>query len=212
MRSCLICDDHALVRDALRGAIAHRWPDAEISEAADFVAAWQQAARAPTLIIADLVMPGAAPRDGVARLRAAAPDAPIIVVTGSHDDAILLDLLDSGVAGFVPKTSGTEIIIAAMKLVLSGGRYLPARVMELALDRRATAGGAAPSGGPREIVTPRQREVLKLMADGQSNKEIARALGVSPATIKTHVAQAIAAVGAHNRTDAAMRAAALGLV
>lgn len=207
MQSCLICDDHALLRDALAGAIAHRWPAAEIIQAGDFVDAWREAARAPALIIADLVMPGAEPREGVAGLCAAAPNAPIIVVTGSHDDNILLDLLDSGVAGFIPKTSGTDIIIAAIELVLSGGRYLPARVMELAMSKRSH-----PTGAHREIVTARQREVLKLIAEGYSNKEIARALGLSPATVKTHVAQAIAAVGAHNRTDAAMRAVALGLM
>ncbi|MDH7972869.1 response regulator transcription factor [Sphingomonas sp. AR_OL41] len=207
MLSCLICDDHALVRDALAGAVARRWPAAEISEAADFAAAWRLAALAPALIIADLVMPGAAPRDGVAGLQAAAPGSPIIVVTGSHDDAILLDLLESGVAGFVSKTSSTEIIIAAIELVLCGGQYLPARLTELALAKRA-----APAVAPRQIVTPRQREVLMLIADGRSNKEIARTLGLSPATIKTHVAQAMTAVGAQNRTEAAMRAVALGLL
>jgi DNA-binding NarL/FixJ family response regulator len=207
MRSCLICDDHALVRDALAGAVASRWPKASIVQAADFTEGWLHAADEPDLIIADLGMPGADARTGLARLRAAAPDAPIIVVTGSFDDTILLDVLDSGIAGFIPKTSGTDIIVAAIDLVLKGGCYLPPRVIELALANRGS-----PPGGRKELVTLRQLEVLRLMADGYSNKEIARRLGLSPATIKTHIAQIIAATGAHNRTDAAIRAVSLGLI
>jgi len=212
MQSCLICDDHQLVREALAGAVARRWPGATITQAASFPEAWDSAGAAPDLCLADLTMPGADEREGIAGLRRAAPSMPVLVITGSHDDRLLLDLIADGVAGFVPKTSGTEIILAAIELVLAGGRYMPPRVAELAAEMQAGVEAPAGARAPKPMVTPRQAEVLQLVAGGYSNKEIARALDLSPATVKTHVAQAIAAIGAANRTDAAIRARALGLI
>ena len=207
MQSCLIADDHALVREALAATVAARWPDAVIVHAGDFPTAWAAAARGPELCLADLDMPGASPIEGVAGLRAAAPDMKILVVTGSFDDAMMLDLLAHGVAGFAPKSLTADIIGAAIALVLAGGRYLPARLAELHLPPAPLT--AAPR--PR-LLTGRQLEVTRLMARGQTNKDIARSLGIAPATIKTHVAQVIALTGAANRTEAAMRAGELGLL
>lgn len=211
MKTCLICDDHAMMREALAGAVAVGWPDAAVTQAADFPAAWAAAAAGPDLIISDLVMPGAAPVEGVRRLRAAAPAAPILVVTGAEEDEVLLALFELGIAGFAPKTSKSAIIEAAIRLVLAGGRYLPPRVAELAARSGAAADAPQPaSGGPR--LTERQADVLKLVAAGRSNKEIARELDLSPATIKAHAAAAMAALGAVNRTEAVMKARALGLI
>lgn len=212
MRNCLICDDHQLVREALAGAVARRWPEATILQAESFPEAWEKAAGGTDLCLADLAMPGADAREGIAGLRRAAPAMPVLVITGSHDDRMLLDLIGDGVAGFVPKTSGTEIILAAIELVLAGGRYMPPRVAELAAQTQAGIDPPAGTRAPKPAVTIRQADVLRLVAEGYSNKEIARALELSPATVKTHVAQAIAAIGAANRTDAAMRATALGLI
>lgn len=209
MRSCLICDDHELVREALTAAVARRWPDATVSQAADFPEAWAMARTGPDLCLVDLVMPGAAPVEGVAGVLGAAPQTRLLVVTGSHDDGLLLELLGRGVHGFVPKTSPGEVILAAIELALAGGIYLPPRVAELA----GAHSPAPPSPEPgARLVTDRQQQVLQLIARGLSNKEIARSLGVSPATVKTHVTNAIGSVGAANRTEAAMRARALGLI
>ena len=211
MKTCLICDDHAMMREALAGAVAIGWPEATVAQAADFPSAWAAAAARPDLILSDLVMPGASPVEGVRRLREAAPNTPILVITGNEEDAVLLALFHLGIAGFAPKTSKSAIIEAAIRLVLAGGRYLPPRMAEIA----AGQGGAspihgAPGSGPR--LTERQTEVLKLIATGQSNKEIARDLDLSPATIKAHAAAAIAALGAVNRTEAVVKARSLGLI
>ena len=211
MKTCLICDDHAMMREAMAGAVAIGWPDARVTQAADFPQAWASAAQAPPdLIISDLVMPGASPVEGVGRLQAAAPGTPILVVTGNEDDAVLLALFELGVAGFAPKTSKSAVIEAAIRLVLAGGRYLPPRMAELAAGRSAPGEAAPGLAGPR--LTDRQTDVLKLIATGQSNKEIARELDLSPATIKAHTAAAIAALGAVNRTDAVVKARGLGLI
>lgn len=213
MNLCLICDDHSLVREAIAATIRRKWPEVEILQAPDFPTAWALAERAPDLCLVDLSMPGADGRTGVAGILAAAPAARLLVVTGLDDDQLMLDLLDSGVAGFAPKSLETGILAAAIDLVLAGGRYLPARLTALAAaEPRTERRAPAPTAFARDPLTPRQRDVLRLMAEGQSNKEIARALDLSPATIKTHVAQIIAAVGAVNRTEAAARARVLGLI
>lgn len=204
-----------MMREALSGAVAIGWPDAVVRQAVDYPSAWAQASGGHDLIISDLVMPGASPLDGVARLLKAAPQTPLLVVTGNEDDEVLLALLKLGVAGFAPKTSRSAVIEAAIRLVLAGGRYLPPRLLDM------VAGGAGPQGpaatkpavdpaGAR--LTERQLDVLRLIAGGGSNKEIARELDLSPATVKAHTAAAIAALSASNRTEAAMRARELGLI
>ena len=209
MKTCLICDDHAMMREALAGAVAIGWPKAQVIHAPDYPAAWAAAAARPDLIITDLVMPGATPVEGVRRLRDAAPGTPILVVTGNDEDVVLLDLLRLGVAGFAPKTSTSAIIEAAIRLVLAGGRYLPPRLAELA----TAAPGATLSAQPVTArLTDRQIDVLKRIAGGQSNKEIARDLELSPATVKAHAAAANAALGAVNRTEAVVKARAMGLI
>jgi DNA-binding NarL/FixJ family response regulator len=192
--------------------VALGWPGVEIIEATDFPSAWSAAAANPDLIISDLVMPGASPVDGVRRLREAAQTSPILVVTGNEDDAVMLALLELGVAGFAPKTSKSVIIEAAIRLVLAGGRYLPPRIAEIVAGQAGAARspGAAAEGRPK--ITDRQCDVLRLIALGRSNKEIARELDLSPATIKTHAAAAIAALGAVNRTEAVVKARAEGLI
>ncbi len=208
MKTCLICDDHEMMREALAGAVAKCAPGVAITQVADFPSAWAalEAAR-PDMIISDLVMPGATPVEGVRRLIAAAPGVPLLVVTGNEDDEVLVALLRLGVAGFAPKSTNSAIIRAAIALVMAGGRYMPPRILEM-----AAAGSGAPTVPSTARLTERQIEVLKRIASGQSNKEIARDLDLSPATIKAHAAAAIAALGASNRTDAVLRARGTGMI
>jgi two-component system, NarL family, nitrate/nitrite response regulator NarL len=127
----------------------------------------------------------------------------------------LLDLLDRGVAGFAPKSAGGQIIEAAIRLILAGGRYLPTRLADIAAARIAT-GTILPlrddAARLSERLTARQLDVLRLMVKGRPNKEIARALGMAPSTVKGHLSQILACLGADNRTDAAIKARLLGVV
>lgn len=214
MDSCLICDDHEMMLQALRGSVLMSWPSAEITLASDFPSAWSSAVARPDLILCDLGMPGAAPVDGIRRLREAAPESSVLVVTGVEDDQILLDMFELGVAGFIPKVASPTILELAMRLILAGGRYLPERMIELTGRLSGTNSDQSPfaAGANFSKLTVRQIEVLRMIATGKSNKEIARALCLSPATVKAHVAAVIAAMGSANRTEAAFAARNFGVI
>ena len=205
MKSCLIADDHALMRDALAGTVRLSWPEAIITQASDFPGAWRAVAAGVDVAIVDLMMPGATPLAGVKGVREAAPGTAVLVVTGTDDDRLMLDLLDLGIAGFAAKTSSGAVIEAALRLIAAGGRYLPARLVDIAAARAAEDAGGVQRAA-RSPLSERQREVLRLVAQGYSNKEIAQALDLAPETVKTHIARVQTVLGAKNRTDAATRA------
>ena len=208
MKSCLISDDHAILREAMVATIGKSWPDAVVREAADYPSAWEAASSSSfDLCISDLVMPGSEPVDGIARLRSLQPDMPIIILTGSHDDAVMMQLLAMGVDGFVPKSSSGPVIKAAIELVLAGGKYLPPRMIEMAGNE-----GTASKAQPTVRLTRQQQKVLSGLFAGQSNKEIALDLGVAPSTIKFHVDSLFDRLDARNRVDAIGKAQALGLI
>ena len=207
----LICDDHGLLREALAMTMAMSFPSAEVLQGRDFSEAWALAETLPELIICDLGMPGSSGRDGVARLLDITPSSRLLVLTGQEDDHTLLDILSLGVHGFVTKSTESSVIEAAVKLVMAGGTYLPPRMRELSIS-------SAPEVRSEVVSTElgrlshRQLEVLNYLVTGQSNKEIARHLEISPATVKSHVAHIIACLGATNRTEAALKARQLGLI
>lgn len=216
MTGFLICDDHALVREALCGTVHMGWPGAAVDTAGNFPDAWTKAAHPGLdLILCDLIMPGAAPLAGIDGVIRAAPHVPLLVVTGTDDDTLLLDLLQRGVAGFVPKSASGAIIEAAMRLILAGGRYLPPRLAEIATARAQSGTAPLVRDDVAQLtarLTARQLDVLHLIAKGQSNKEIARALDLSPSTVKAHISHVLTCLGAANRTDAAFKARLLDLV
>lgn len=179
----LICDDHPLMREALAAAMRDRWPEVALDECGDYPAAWTKAEAQPDFCLVDLSMPGADPVAGLTALRARAPEAVIIVVTGLEDAAVLDAVRATGVAGLFSKNDEPERLMAAIRDRLPGLQALEIKALP-----------------------PRQRQVLEALAEGQTNKEIAIRLGISPATVKIHVARLTAWLGAVNRTDAVMRA------
>ncbi|MFD1610999.1 response regulator transcription factor [Sphingomonas tabacisoli] len=185
----LICDDHPLMRQAMLATLKARWPGTALDEADSYPAAWHQARSGPDFCVVDLAMPGAAPLEGISRLKAAAPDAVLLVITGLTDEALLQSIAACGVAALLPKTLESSAMLDAVERIVPG-----------------LSATAAPT------LAPRQREVLGLMGAGLSNKEIALRLGLSPATVKIHVARVIENLAAANRTDAVSRAQRAGMI
>lgn len=185
----LICDDHPLFRQAFMLSLQGRWPQLALLEASSFPEAWAMAERQPDLIVADLAMPGAAPVEGVARLRSIAPEAQLVILTGLTDADLLDEVSALGVSAVIPKMLDVEGLLA--------------RMVDAVPQLRSLSTAPLP---------PRQREVLHLLGQGLTNKEIAIRLGIAPATVKVHVSRLIEQLGASNRTDAVSRGQRAGLI
>jgi DNA-binding NarL/FixJ family response regulator len=202
----LIADDHPLVSDALARTVQAVLPQAQVLQAPDRPGAEALLqAEAPALALLDLHMPGMQGAAGVAALRLRFPAVRLLVVSGDDDPATVRAVLAAGAVGFLPKAESGEVMQQALRLVLQGGCYVPAQ---------ALAGLEAEPGSrraPAGTLTPRQREVLLCLMQGQPNKQIARELGIGEGTVKLHLAAVLRALHARNRTEAVVRARELGL-
>jgi DNA-binding NarL/FixJ family response regulator len=206
----LIADDHALFREGLRHVLALLAdPTPEVVEAADFESAAAVAgAGGIDLVLLDLGMPGGAWEDGLAAIKATLPpEVPVVILSASDDRRRVMAAVNAGAAGFIPKTSSSRVMLSALKLVLSGGVYLPPAMLDQAVDLAMDDHAAGGIAG----LTPRQREVLSLLGEGKSNKEIARVLQLAEGTVKLHVTAILKNLGVNNRTRAVVAASQLGL-
>jgi two-component system, NarL family, nitrate/nitrite response regulator NarL len=223
----LVCDDHPIVASAIAMMIETSF-GATVCICHTYARAAQIAAEQNDigLCLLDIHIPGDDARSGVKALQALLPSARFVLFSGSSDEADLMMALDLGMHGFLPKSSSPQVVEAALRLVLAGGIYLPAGIGDLAMrnagrmDERAsglghedtTAAPPPPVEGGYGTLSERQIMVLERVSMGRSNKEIARELAISPATVKAHVAQIIAVLGVSNRIEAAARARSLGLI
>lgn len=212
----LIADDHRLIVEGVKTKLAELGADVEFVVAmdiAEFDAAVRRPDRALDLAIIDINMPGAQGHRHIAEIRRIAPDVPVIVLSGSEDTELIRILLDLGVQGFIPKAYSPDVMLSAVRLVLSGGVYVPplllagvqARGWTPAADVPARTGapGSQPSlDGLRQILTERQIDVMRLLSQGKPNKLIARDLGISEGTVKIHLAAIFRALNVRNRVEA----------
>jgi NarL family two-component system response regulator LiaR len=205
----LVVDDHAVVREGLRAFLELQDGIAVAGEAADGEEAIEAAVRlAPDVILMDLVMPR---RDGVSAMRALrerAPAARVIVLTSYLDEDVLLPALRAGAAGYLLKNAPPQEVARAVRVADAGEALLDPSVAARLVEALAAGGG----DDPLDRLTPRERDVLGLMGQGLSNKRIARALGVSEKTVKSHVGHVLAKLGVADRTQAAVLAVRAGLL
>lgn len=225
----LIADDHHLIREGLKHTLESIYPDPVVIEAADGAAVIEALQENPDieLILLDFFMPGTNGFDLVSRLCNKYPDIPVVIVSASDDRLLMRKTLDRGVAGYIPKATDQEEVKQALQLVQSGGIYVPPHLVETApagdeeeheaSDHEVTSqdGVAIPSPTRKQQVlarlTNRQSEVLRLIAQGKTNKDISRLLEVSENTVKVHVTAVLKALGVANRTQAVIVAQRLGL-
>lgn len=210
----LVVDDHPLFREGLRNVLDALGNDVQVTEARDFSEALSalQPGADFDLILLDLRIPGMEDSSGIKQLRDRAPDVPVVVVSALEDRRVVSEAFQHGAIGYIPKTSNSEVMINALKLVLAGGKYLPP-IMAGAYDTGLGTGAAdAAKTSDQPRLTRRQRDVLALIGHGKSNKEIADTLGLAEGTVKIHVTAILKALKASNRTQAAIAAANMGLV
>ena len=209
----LIVDDHPLVRDAMSGIVAELAPVTEILQAADCASglALARSARDVDLVLLDLNLPGMRGFEALEQFRREHPALPVVVVSMYHDGDTVREVIRRGAMGFIPKVCSKEIILGALRLVLSGAVYVPSQAMTEHTDATTRSPGRASMSLASLGLTPRQGQVLALMMRGCSNKEICRDLALAERTVKLHVSAVLNVLRASSRTQAVIAASSLGL-
>jgi DNA-binding NarL/FixJ family response regulator len=210
----MLVDDDELVRTGLRAILSTDERIEVVEEAADGRIAIQRARhRRPDVVLMDVRMPEL---DGIAATReliAVAPDARVVILTTFEDDDYILGALRAGASGFMLKRSSPEDLIAAIHTVANGEALLSPSVTRRLIDRVAKQPLVGTASDPRlDDLTPRERDVLELIARGLSNREIADALMVEATTVKSHVKRVLAKLGARDRVHVVILAYELGLI
>jgi NarL family two-component system response regulator LiaR len=197
----LIADDHKVVRQGLRFLLSQESGIEVAGEAADGIAALE-AIRGlrPEVVLLDLFMPR---MDGIAVLGAIREEqltVNVLVLTSSQDDEHLIQAVKAGALSYLPKTAGVDQVIESVRAAARGESVLePAATTRLLRELRRGTGS-----DPLRLLTPRETDVLRALAQGRSNREIARALSVTEETVKSHVSSILAKLGLADRTQAAI--------
>ncbi|MEU5665305.1 response regulator transcription factor [Streptomyces longwoodensis] len=196
--SLLIVDDHPVVRDGLRGMFAAAPGFTVLGEAADGVQAVERAAALdPDVVLMDLRMPGGGGVDAIRELTRRGARARVLVLTTYDTDSDTLPAIEAGATGYLLKDAPREELFTAVRAAAEGRT-----VLSPAVASRLVSAVRAPRSPGNEPLSAREREVLALVAKGTSNKEIARELFISEATVKTHLTHLYAKLGVNDRAAA----------
>lgn len=212
----LLVDDHTLFREALLHVLNQLDEQVVVFEAANADEAQQLISRIRNLdlLLLDIDLPGVDGLTALPGLRELAPTVPIVVLSGSEASAHIKQALDDGAIGYIPKSCSSHEMLAALRIVLQGDVYIPAKLLgKLGTSLSPVAASTdIENNTSQTLLTARQIEVLELMARGLPNKSIANTLNVAEGTVKLHVAAILRELGARNRTQAVTEASRLGLV
>jgi DNA-binding NarL/FixJ family response regulator len=201
----LLVDDHPLIHETLAAAVRSLVPDARLHSETDLAGALARGRELQNLelVLLDLGLPGCSGIEALLRLRKALPRARIVIISASDDAQSVRSALDAGAVGYVPKTSQPRVLTEALRLILDGGIYVPPQGADDTPRRMASMADLG--------LTQRQADVLKLVAKGLPNSEIARRLEISENTVKQHAHSAYRLLGVSSRTEAIVVLARLGI-
>ncbi len=206
----LTIDDHAIFRAGLRHILRQLDENVEIVEANDLDQALNLAQRQERtqaqfdLVLTDLMFDRLSGPIDLKALCEAYHDSTVVVMSVKDRASDVRSAIQLGASSYIPKSASADVMISALRLILAGGVYLPPTLLEAAPDT------AQPRrGGKLEVLTPRQKEVLALLAEGKSNKAIADRLGLSPGTVKVHMTRIFKSLGVSNRTEAVVASSAV---
>jgi DNA-binding NarL/FixJ family response regulator len=218
MHTLMVADDHPLFREAIGAVIAAGLPDSRLLEAESLAHALQRAGEHADLdlVLLDLGLPDASGLEGLRALREAYPSLPVAILSADQERRTVLEAIDLGAVGYIPKSTPRRELQAALTRLLEGQLYLPADVMRCA--PAAPARPPADEEGPRDAqrqrlaeLTDKQLEVLIRLSRGASNKVIARELDIAETTVKTHVSAILRKLHVSGRVQAILAAGALDL-
>jgi DNA-binding NarL/FixJ family response regulator len=219
MLKILICDDHQLYRNGLALLVEQLDGEIQVAEAGSFPETMNAiSAEGPfDLILADLKMPLMGESRGIAAIKREAGTTPVVVVSALETQKYVNESAAAGANGFLPKSASAAAMLDVLKQVLGGATYFPAELMEgvtpigLAAPRGADEAQSESIRARIGELTHRQVDVLALVGEGRSNKDIAQVLGISEGTVKVHVGAILKALGTTNRTQAALIAIDFGI-
>ncbi|HSS28335.1 MAG TPA: response regulator transcription factor [Usitatibacter sp.] len=211
----LLVDDHHLIRDGMRPVLERlaTGEPVEVFEAETFEAAVETASRHDDLdlVLLDLRLPGVTHFEALEGLRERFPALPIVLMSGDDEPDLVRGALERGALGYIPKSSNSEVLLNAIRLVLSGGTYLPPEAIGRQPRGAAPAASSAEDIAARLAITPRQADVLALLLAGKSNKLISRELNLAESTVKNHIAAVFRALDVTTRVQAVLAASKLGI-
>lgn len=194
----LLVDDHPTFRDGLKFLLSSLDANLEFMDASTLDAALAFVEEQPIdLILLDLMLPGTNGLEAVRALKQAFPEPMLVILSGVEDNNVVYQSIDLGAAGYIPKASTQSVLVAALQLVLSGGVYIPAKML-------GGSGTVSPFWA-REMLkglSVRQRDALRRALQGKPNKTIAREMGIAENTVKVHLSHAYQVLGVSNRTGA----------
>jgi len=217
----LLVDDHGLFREGIALLLRTLIADDALFQAGCCEEALELLRKNPEieLVLMDINLPGISGLNGIALIRGGFPRIPVVGLSSSDDRQTILDAIDAGAMGFIPKSSSSAVLLAALQLVLSKGIYIPPEAImgertpvATAIRPAAATADAKIHPTPADLgLTPRQSEVLFLILQGKSAKAICKDLSLSSSTVKIHTSAALRALNVTTRTQAVIAAGRMGL-
>lgn len=198
----LIADDHSLVRRGARDILQSRRGWKVVGEATNGREAVEKAIELkPHIVVLDIGMPEVNGIEAARRIRQAVPSTKILILTMHDSDQIVERALNAGAQGYVLKSDLAECLPTAVKSVSVGERFLAPKVSEIMLEGSFNGKGQGPRRRPGARTTPRQTQIIRLLAEGETNKEVASLLGISVRTVEAHRAKLMLKLGLHSFTE-----------
>lgn len=196
----VLADDHDLVRDTIEEFLKRLDKDVEVQHAANLPQALELIRTSPALdlVMLDLRMPGMNGLAGLKSAREARPGVPIVILSGETAAETIRNAMQAGAAGFLPKTMRGSAMLNALRLILTGERYIP----DIMLSEPSGSEPHGPGGEGQPALTQREREVMGLLVQGLPNKEIGRRLNIEVVTVALHLRSIYRKLGVASRTQA----------
>lgn len=210
MNELIIADDHPLFRQALAASVERLFPQTRVLEVDNISALMELVELHPEadMLLLDLTMPGATGYSALVSLRANYPQLPVVMISAHEDPQLMRRALDLGAMGFIPKSASMSLLSEALEAVMMGNIWAP----EAAYEAEPLAEEEKTAVELLKTLTPQQFRVLQMVSTGLLNKQIAYELGVTEATVKTHMTAILRKLGVTNRTHAVLIAQHLSLL
>ena len=198
----LVTDDHAIVRDGICALLALTGDIEAVGEATNGREALEMVAKlSPDIVLMDMVMPLMDGLEATRRIHKRFPETKVIVLTQYEDREYVLPVIEAGASGFISKVAASSELTSAIRAVYYGDSFLSPSIARLLVEDYRQIARAVKNKDASEQLTDREREILKLLAEGYSTQEIARMLVISPKTVERHKTNLMAKLDIHNRLD-----------